>query len=392
MDRMRRRRLALAPHDSIQRLTSLDIDVFLGHARFTGTREVGVGADRLRFRRAVLATGSTPAVPPIDGLAGTPFLTSDSVFSLTSLPRRLLVVGAGPVGCELAQAFARFGSRVTLCDLRPRVLANDEPDASAIVARALTADGVQLALGCRLVRTRTSDGGVVLQFEQGAGGEIHEVAGDQILIAAGRLPAVSDLDLDRAGIDVTHQGIVIDDRLRTSNRRVFAAGDVCARFQFTHAADAMARIVVQNALFLGRRRASALTIPWCTYTDPQVAHVGESASAAAGGAPAAIEVPLSAVDRAVLDGETDGFLRVYHRHGRLTGCTIVSSVAGDLIGMASHLVRTRARLTDLSATVFPYPTQADAFRKAGDAYRRSRVTPRVRRVFASYFTAGRWRS
>ena len=194
------------------------------------------------------------------------------------------------------------------------------------------------------------------------------------------------------GIRAGAKGIVVDDRLRTSNRRVYAAGDVCSRFQFTHAADAMARIAIQNALLFGRRKASALTIPWCTYTDPQVAHVGLSPDSARARQERVqtITVPLAEVDRGVLDDETEGFLRVHHQRGRVAGCTIVSSQAGDLIGLATNLIGRRARMAELSSTIFPYPTQAEGYRKAGDAYRRARLTPLIRRAFERYFELARW--
>jgi pyruvate/2-oxoglutarate dehydrogenase complex dihydrolipoamide dehydrogenase (E3) component len=185
---------------------------------------------------------------------------------------------------------------------------------------------------------------------------------------------------------------VVDDRLRTDNRRVYAAGDVCSRFQFTHVADATARIVVQNALFFGRRKASALTVPWCTYTDPEVAHVGLSAEDAEKRRPAVhtISVPLLEVDRAVLDDETEGFVRVHHERGRLLGCTIVAAHAGEMIGQVSYAISRGATLNDFASVVYPYPTQTEALRKAGDTYRRTRLTPRVRRAFERYFRITRW--
>ncbi len=219
-----------------------------------------------------------------------------------------------------------------------------------------------------------------------------EIEGDRLLVATGRVPNVHGLDPAQAGVQVGPDGIVVDDRLRTTNRRVYAAGDVCSRFRFTHAADAMARIAIQNALLFGRRKASMLTIPWCTYTEPQVAHVGLSpdrADARDDGIQT-ITVSLAEVDRGVLDDETEGFIRVHHKRGRLVGCSIVSSLAGELIGFAGHLIARRAKLTELSKTIFPYPTQADAYRKAGDAYRRAQLTPRIRRAFERYFELARW--
>ncbi len=392
MRRMRQRRAGLAPNDSAERMTRLGIDVFFGAASFRSARELALGSTTLRFRRAVIATGSRPAVPPIDGLAHTPYLTNETVFELTERPTRLLTIGAGPIGCELSQAFARLGTHVVLFDQSPRVLPNDDADGSAIVQRALNDDGVQLELTTEVKRVSRRGEALVVCFRRSPNHPEHEIEGDRLLVATGRTPDVSGLDIERAGIQAGPKGVVVDDRLRTSNRRVYAAGDVCSRFQFTHAADAMARIAIQNALFFGRRKASALTIPWCTYTDPQVAHVGLSPDSARARQEhvQTITVPFAEVDRSVLDDETEGFLRVHHRRGRVVGCTIVSSQAGDLIGLASNLIGRGAGLAELSSTIFPYPTQVEAYRKAGDAYRRTRLTPRVRRAFERYFELLRW--
>jgi pyruvate/2-oxoglutarate dehydrogenase complex dihydrolipoamide dehydrogenase (E3) component len=392
MDRMRQRRVELAPNDSVARLTRLGIDVFFGVGSFRGPRELVLGSTPLRFRRAVIATGSRPAVPPIDGLADTPYLTNETVFGLTERPHRLLLIGAGPIGCELSQAFARLGTHVVLFDQSPRVLPRDDADASVVVERALIDDAVRLELGTEITRVSRRGDALVVCFRRSSNHPAEEIEGDRLLVATGRTPNVLELNIERAGIQTGPDGIAVDDRLRTSNRRVYAAGDVCSRFQFTHAADAMARIAIQNALLFGRRKASALTIPWCTYTEPQVAHVGLSPDrdGARHESVRTITVPLTEVDRGVLDDETDGFIRVHHQRGRLVGCTIVSGQAGELIGLAGNLISRRARLTELSSTIFPYPTRAEAYRKAGDAYRRTRLTPRVRRAFERYFELARW--
>jgi pyruvate/2-oxoglutarate dehydrogenase complex dihydrolipoamide dehydrogenase (E3) component len=392
MRRMRQRRAALAVNDSAQRLTSLGIQVFFGDATFASTRDIAVGSQTLRFTRAAIATGSRPAVPPIDGLANTPFLTNETVFDLTERPDRLLVIGGGAIGCELSQAFARLGSRVTVFDQAQRLLPNDDPDASSLVQRALTADGVQFELGTVITHVSHRDGAPIVHFHRSPDGPHRQLPGDCLLVATGRTPNIDGLHLRRANVQAGPRGIVVDDRLRTSNRRVYAAGDVCSQFQFTHLADATARIVIQNALFFGRKRASGLTIPWCTYTDPEVAHVGLSAEDAARRGPAVqtISVPLSDVDRAVLDDEADGFVRVHHDRGRLLGCTIVAAHAGEMIGQASYALARGATLNDFASTVYPYPTQAETLRKAGDAYRRTRLTAGVRRAFERYFRRTRW--
>jgi pyruvate/2-oxoglutarate dehydrogenase complex dihydrolipoamide dehydrogenase (E3) component len=232
---------------------------------------------------------------------------------------------------------------------------------------------------------------VVSATRLGPGGtsETIEAAGDQLLVAAGRVPNVETLGLDAAGVTVTRDGVAVDNRLRTSNPRVFAAGDVCSRFKFTHAADAMARIVIQNALFFGRRKASALVIPWATYTDPEIAHAGmyEAEAREAGHAVETITVDMKDVGRAVLDGDTEGFLRVHHEKGRLLGCTIVSAHAGEMIGEASYALARKGTLAQFSATVYPYPTVSEAFRMAGDRHRRQALTSGTARWLSRYF---RW--
>ncbi|MBI4264862.1 MAG: mercuric reductase [Acidobacteria bacterium] len=369
MARVRARRADIAPHDSADRLASLGVHVFLGNASFSGPRAVTVDGRRLGFRRAVIATGSRPSVPEIvAGRTGPPYAepryyTSENIFWLTERPQELLVVGAGPVGCELAQAFALLGTRVTLVETAPRVLPREDPDAAAIVTRRLAADGVRVVTGSAP----------------------DLVSGRIVLVATGRSPNVEGLDLKAAGVRYGPEGVHVDDRLRTSNPRVYAAGDVCSSFRFTHAADAMARIVIQNALFFGRRRASALVIPWCTYTFPEVAQVGVALEEAQRRGARTITIPLEAVDRSVVDEESDGFVRVHHDDGRLVGATIVAPHAGELIGPVASLMRRGATIDDWSADIVPYPTVAEVLRKVGDAHRRGRLTPRVRRAFEWYF-------
>ena len=386
MRRMRDRRADISPHDSAARLRAAGVDVYFGEARFTGRSAVAVDGRTLTFRRAVIATGGRPSVPPIPGLATVPYLTSETLFALTEQPRRLAIVGAGPIGCEMAQAFARLGTTVTLIDLATQVLPREDADAAAIVARRMTADGVTILLGAKIVEVSAAGDEVHVRLARGAESRV-----DHLLVAVGRAPNVARLDLPAAGVVVDADGVVVDDRLRTSNRRIFAAGDVCSTFKFTHAADALARIVIQNALFFGRRRASALVIPWCTYTDPEVAHVGwyEDEATRAGRRVDTITIPLADIDRAVIDEEGDGFVRVHHERGRLRGCTVVSSRAGEMIGVATHALTHGASLADLGSTIHPYPTLNNAFRAAGDAYARTRLTPGIRRMLRRYFRLGR---
>lgn len=389
MWRMRWRRASIAVHDSAERLTAAGVDVFFGEAAFADGRTVVVEQHRLVFRRAVIATGGRPTAPPIPGLDTVRFLTNETIFSLTELPRRLLVVGAGPIGCELAQAFARFGSQVVVLDLAPQILPREDADAATIVRRRLEADGIRFELGVKLEGVDGTSGNLRVRYTRSGGGpaSAETAAGDAILVAAGRAPNIDGLRLDAAGITATKEGVDVNDRLQTSNPRVYASGDVSSAYKFTHAADAMSRIVIQNALFYGRRKASALVIPWVTYTDPEVAHVGVSEADVAKSRERlhTITIPLSEVDRAVVDDETDGFVRVHHERGRLRGCTIVAPHAGEMIGEVSYAMTHGGGLAALSSTIHPYPTHSEALRKAGDAYRRQSLTPGIRKWFERYF-------
>ena len=385
MARMRQTRAAIAVHDSADRLRNLGIDVFFGEARFADAQTVLVGRDKLRFARAVIATGARPALPSIPGLAEAMPLTSESVFELTTAPRRLAIIGGGSIGCELAQAFQRLGIEVILLHDQPRLLEREDPDASAVVEQALRRDGVRPVLGTRIGRVTTAGSTRTIAYETANGSAAVEA--DAVLVSTGRTPNVERLDLAAGSVATAPNGaIVVDDFLQTTNPRVYACGDVCLRWKFTHAADAAARIVIQNALFavgpLGRRRVSALTMSWCTYTDPEVAHAGLSPHEAR---ERGIDLdtytqPLTSLDRAMTDGATDGFARIHTRRGTgaIVGATIVSPHAGDLIAEVSVAMSGKISLGALAAVIHPYPTYAEAIRKCGDAYNRTRLTPRVK--------------
>lgn len=381
MARMRRLRAGISHHDSAARFEGLGVDVFFGQARFTGSETVDAGGRTLRFARAVVATGARALVLPVPGLDEVGFVTNETVFSLTAAPRRLAVVGAGPLGCELAQAFRRLGSEVVVVSLDDRLLPREDPDAAALLSRRFAAEGIETRLGAELLAARKHPDGKRLIFRHQ--GKEESVVADEILLAAGRVPNLEGLGLEAAGVAHDRRGIKVDDRLRTTNRRVYAAGDVAGRFQFTHAADAMARLVIQNALFFGRKRASRLVIPWCTYTDPEVAHVGLGASEAKalGRDVRTFTVDLAGVDRAILDGQTEGFARVHvNRRGKILGATIVGRRAGEMIGELVLAMNAGLGLADVASAILPYPTQAEVLRRVGDAYNRSRLTPGVKRL------------
>lgn len=391
MARMRRLRAGIAPHDSATRFRDLGVDVFFGDAQFAAVDAVHVGGAVLSFRKAVICTGSRPTLPAIPGLDEIQPLTNETVFSLTDLPGRLAVVGAGPIGCELAQAFARFGSRVWLIESEHGVLPREDRECAALLEAALQRDGVEVACCARMLRCeRMAGGGVRLNVETHSGQVVTEV--DQVLVAAGRTANVQALELAAAGIRLDPRGrLIVNDRLQTTNPRVYAAGDVVDSYRFTHAADFMARVVIQNALFLGRRRLSRLVIPWCTYTSPELAHIGLTAEQARqqGIGIDTFSLPLHRVDRAVLDGSGTGLVRIHVRRGTdaIVGGTIVAPHAGEMIGELSLAMTHRLGLQRIAAAIHPYPTHTEALRKVGDLHAQTRLTPLVRRLLQAWL---RW--
>jgi pyruvate/2-oxoglutarate dehydrogenase complex dihydrolipoamide dehydrogenase (E3) component len=387
MRRMRELRAGISAHDSAERFRGLGVDVFLGEARLVASDAAEVDGRQLRFRRAVIATGTRALQPPIPGIGTCGYLTNETVFNLTELPASLGVLGAGPIGVELAQAFARFGSRVTLFDIADRILIREDPEAAAVVQRALVEDGVELELGCAVERVETDADGIVLHLEAHGARPTRRV--DRLLLAVGRAPNVEALGLEAAGVDYGRHGITVDDRLRTSNPRIYAVGDVASKLQFTHMADALARVAIQNALFFGRRKASDLLVPWCTYSSPELAHVGLSESEARqhGREVETVTVRMSEVDRAVVDGDDRGFLRLVIESGRdrILGATLVAEHAGDLVGELALAIRHGIGLAKIADTIHPYPTRAEVIKKAGDRWNRGRLTPTVRRALDLFF-------
>jgi pyruvate/2-oxoglutarate dehydrogenase complex dihydrolipoamide dehydrogenase (E3) component len=393
MARMRRLRAQISPNDSAHRFAKLGVDVFIGDARFVGSGIVEVAGTRLEFTKAVICTGARPAAPVISGLAEAGYLTNETIFSLTDLPGRLAVVGAGPIGCEMAQAFTRFGSRVVVFDQLDRILPRDDADAAAVVRARMARDGVTFALGSQVKRVERRGPEKVVVYE--VNGATHESVVDEILVAVGRTPNVEGLELDTVGVSFsTASGVTVNDHLQTSNPRIFAAGDVCGRSQFTHVADAHAQIVIQNALFphpfgLGMARVSSLVIPRVTYTEPEVAHVGmtEADARAAGIAYEAFAFRMEEVDRAILDGEDEGFARVWVQKGTDTilGATIVSPRAGDLISEVTVAMRNGLGLSAIAGTIHPYPTQAEVLKRVATMWRKSTFTPRKQQLLKRWF-------
>lgn len=389
MERMRRLRSDISHHDSVKRFSNLGIDVFLGQGHFVSNSAIEVEGQRLNFKKAVIATGARASAPPIPGLDTIEYLTNESLFSLTELPKRLGVIGAGPIGCEMAQTFARLGSEVFLVEAMHGIMPREDQDGAAIIREQMAEDGVKLlCCGKDLELSPAGGGGVrmtVTSHEQA-----YDITVDQLLVAVGRAPNVEGLDLEKAGVDSNKKGVVVDDRYRTTNARIFAAGDICSPFQFTHAADFMARTVIRNALFMGRAKGSALVIPWCTYTSPELAHVGLTARQAE---EKGIEIDtftqeMSGVDRAILEGETEGFVRVHVRKGsdEIVGATVVANNAGDMIGSLSMAMTQKIGLGSVANVIHPYPTQGEAVRKVGDLYNRTRLTPLVKSLFEKWLS------
>lgn len=393
MARMRRVRAEISPHDSARRFSEhYGVDVFFGQARFTGADTVEVDGAQLRFSKAVIATGARAVVPPIPGLVDAGYLTNHTVFNLTSQPARLAVIGGGPIGCELAQAFARLGSMVTIVEMADQFLAREDRDAAQLLHESLTRDGVDVRLQTTVVRVETAGEDRILHLSGPSGPAT--IAVDSILVGVGRTPNVEGLGLVAAGIDTDPTGIVVNDVLQTTNRRVFASGDVCLPYKFTHTADAASRAVIQNALFPGpKKRISKLVIPWCTYTDPEIAHVGLSDQEAAqrGIQMDTITIAMADVDRALAEGDDDGFLKVHLEKGSDTilGATIVSPHAGDLISQLTAAMVAGTGLGAFAGVIHPYPTYAEAIRKAADAYNRTKLTPFTAKLLKHWFALTR---
>ncbi|MEZ4370619.1 MAG: mercuric reductase [Polyangiaceae bacterium] len=387
MQWVRERRAKIAPHDGAARIAGEGVDVFLGEGRFTAPDRVSVGDTELVFKKAVIATGGRAGVPPIGGLDSVPYLTNETVFSLTEAPRHLLVIGAGPIGCELSQAMRRLGCEVTLLDRDARILPKDDERAANILQETLVQEGVRVTLHVDILRAEKTPDGVRLMIRSRDTNEERALEGSHLLIAAGRVPNVQDMGLEVAGVAFDERkGITVDDRLCTTNSSIYAAGDVASALQFTHMADAMARNVLRNAFFFGRAKTSALVVPWATYTDPEIAHVGVTHQQANAEGLESLEVDLSSLDRAILEGIDRGFARAYYdAKGHVRGATIVAPRAGDLIGELTLAVTHSMTLAQLASVIHPYPSQGEISKKLGDAYMRTRLTPTVKRLFERWF-------
>ena len=382
---LRKVRAEIAAHDSVERYTQNGVDVFLGSALLLNDTTVQVGDQRLNARRIVLATGARAAIPPIPGLAECEPLTNETLFDLREAPASLAILGAGAVGCEMAQAFVRLGVEIQLFEMADRVLPLEEPEASAVIAQALQRNGVTLHLNAPVSKISRHDSKVTVHSPD------VQVTVDKILVAAGRRANIEDLNLDVVGVDTAAGLVKVDRRLRTSNPRIYAAGDVCSRAQFTHNADAQARVVVQNALFAPTASTDSLIIPHCTYTDPEVAHVGQSKTELKQDSVEfdVYRLAFGDLDRGRTQGDAEGFVEVLTAKGgdEILGATIVGHDAGEQIAGLCIAMSHHIGLGGLGKAVLPYPTRAEYLRRLADAYNRTRLTPTTKRIMAQWF---RW--
>jgi pyruvate/2-oxoglutarate dehydrogenase complex dihydrolipoamide dehydrogenase (E3) component len=394
-ERMRERRAAIAPHDSQERFESLGVDVFFGQARFLTEREVRVGDVILTAKNFVIATGTRAAIPAVDGLDRVPYFTNETVFDkLQEKPDHLIVLGGGPIGCELGQVFARLGVQVTILQRPHRILEREDPDASELLVQRLHAEGVNVMTGAQ-ARVAARHGNTIRVWADIEGvGNRHPIDCDVILAAAGRVPNVEGLNLEAAGVAFTEKGITVNEHLQTSRRHIYAAGDVAGPYLFTHVADSHARTVVRNILLpWWKARREDTVIPWCTYTSPEIARVGlnELEAEQKGIACDVWKQPLAEVDRAIVESEEEGFAKVLTEKGsdRILGVTLVAERAGDLLHEFVLAMKAGVGLKTISGTIHAYPTYAEIARKVADAQQKSRLTPFAKKLFAWLYRRAR---
>jgi pyruvate/2-oxoglutarate dehydrogenase complex dihydrolipoamide dehydrogenase (E3) component len=360
----------IAPNDSPERYRGLGVDVIGGEARLVDARTVDVAGTRYTARRLVLATGTRPFVPPIPGLADVPYLTNESVFDLDRLPARLLIIGGGPIGAEMAQAFRRLGSEVQIIEALPTFFSREDPEIAAVIHDALVAEGVSIHLGTKATAVAQDAAGIHITVESSDGAR-RTLVGDAVLVAVGRSPNIEGLGLEAVGVRTDRGGVVVDGALQTSVPGIYAAGDIVSGApKFTHAADYMARTVLRNALFPGRSRTDYGALPWVTYTEPEVAHIGltePEARARFGDRIGVWRKPLSHVDRAIADGARTGLVKIItDAKGRVIGGHIVGQHAGEMIGELTMAVKLKLTVGQLGSVIHPYPTTAEAIRSAAE--------------------------
>jgi pyruvate/2-oxoglutarate dehydrogenase complex dihydrolipoamide dehydrogenase (E3) component len=372
---------AIAPHDSQERFERLGVRVIRGPARFTGPDEVVGDGIAVAARRFVVATGSIAAVPPIDGLDTVPYFTNETVFANVTKPDHLLIIGGGPIGIEMAQAFQRLGSKVTVVEAT-RLLPREDPEITALLAARLAREGITIVEGATVKSMCRNGAGIEAVITKDG---VRTIAASDVLIAAGRTPQVDGLELDKAGIELGPNGIVVDRRLRTTNRKVYAVGDVAGGPQFTHVAGYHAGIVIRNALFRLPAKVDYRALPWVTFTDPELARIGmaeEEARARHGDKVSVIRSPFTEIDRAHTDGRTDGMIKlIVGRGGEILGATVLGDHAGELIHVWSLAMSRRLNLKAVAEAIAPYPTFGEINKKAAGAYYAEKLfSPWPRRI------------
>ena len=380
---LRKVRADIAPHDSATRYTELGVDVFLGDAEFVDGTHVKVGDVTLQGRRVAICTGAGAAVPPIPGLQDASPLTNESVFDLKKKPDSIAILGAGAIGCELSQAFARLGVEVSLFEMAPRVLPLESERASEAVRASLEAAGVSLYLGEGVSSVERGGSGVTVTSGS------NKITASEVMVALGRRPNTADLNLEAAGVEIDKQGfVVVDDKLRSTNSDVYAAGDCAARLQFTHHADAQARIVVQNALIMPTASTKGLVVPHCTYTTPEVASVGESAASLteAGIEFDTYEASLAELDRGRAENDEGSYAEVFTVKGKdkILGASIVGHDAGEQLAPICLLMCNGWGLGKAGSTILPYPTRSEYLKRLASQYTVSKFTPFLQKVFKTW--------
>ena len=369
----------IAPHDSVERFEGLGVTVIQAAARFTGRDCVSAGDAQVRARRFVIATGSSAFVPPINGLDGVDYLTNENIFDLSVAPTHLVVIGGGPIGLEMAQAHRRLGCRVTLIE-GMAILNKDDPELAAVVRRRIIAEGIDVLEGTKVMAVAKAADGIAVTVEDAGGSRI--VEGSHLLVAVGRVANVRDLGLDAAGVDFTPRGIAVDARLRSSNKKIFAIGDVAGGYQFTHVAGYHAGIVIRNALFRLPAKADHGAVPWVTYSDPELANVGltEAEAVKAGRAHTVLRLPFGEIDRARAERATEGFIKaIVGSKGQVLGCGIVGPHAGELILPWVFAVQGKINIGDLASVIAPYPTLSEITKRvAGSWYTPRLFSPRTK--------------
>jgi len=390
--RMRVRRAKIAPNDSQERFESLGVDVFRGEARFVSPYEVDVTGQKLHAKNFVIATGSRAVIPKIEGIDKVPYFTNETIFDeLKEKPESMIVLGGGPIGCELGQAFARLGVRIDVAQSGAELLPREDRDVAEFMQARFAVEGINVRLNAVAKRISKRDGKIVLELREG-----EPIAADTMLIATGRTPNLHALNAEAAGVDYDEDGVNVNAYLQTSQSHIYAAGDIANRLKFTHTADFTARIVVRNILmpfqFL-RQKVDWSVVPWCTYTDPEVAHVGlgEKEAKQKNVEYDLFVVSLEDVDRAVVESEDAGFAKVLTTKGsdKILGATIVAPHAGDLLHEFVLAMKAAIGLSTIASTIHAYPTFAELARKAGDKYNKTRLTPRAKRIFTWLYERAR---